>query len=154
MTSPVKRCKDCVAEGVTTQRILATKKNGELEPGPRCVTHHRKRRREQRTTAHSRHVSSTYDITEEEYWAIYKAQGECCFICRKAKGLRKLLAVDHNHETGAVRGLLCVTCNRVVIGRYDQEALARAIIYLQREPAQEVLQRLRSESDETSTNGE
>lgn len=42
-------------------------------------------------------------------------QGHCCAICREA-GRR--LVVDHDHETGAVRGLLCVPCNSA-LGRYE-----------------------------------
>jgi len=34
----VGRCVDCVTEGITTERKLAIKRDGTLEPGPRCVT--------------------------------------------------------------------------------------------------------------------
>jgi len=60
-----------------------------------------------------------YNVSQEEYWAMYKAQNGCCAICNqketnKVKGTLKHLAVDHNHETGKVRALLCSNCNRAI----------------------------------------
>lgn len=84
---------------------------------------------------------ATYGITAEEYWAIYEHQGGCCYICQRATGVRKRLSVDHCHETGRVRGLLCTGCNRNVLGhlRNCVMALARAIIYLLFPPAVDVI---------------
>ncbi len=88
-------------------------------------------------------VQNTYGITEAEYEAILFAQGGVCAICGRAKGISKALAVDHDHKLGsgreAVRGLLCTTCNHVVIGRYGPEALQRAIDYLKAPPGRAVL---------------
>lgn len=57
-----------------------------------------------------------YGITLEQYNQILEAQGGVCAGCggverRAATGN---LAVDHNHETGEVRGLLCSNCNRAL----------------------------------------
>ena len=65
-----------------------------------------------------------YGITPEIHQAIYKDQGGKCYFCdveRSSRGKRGL-AVDHDKETGFVRGLLCRPCNanwlpRVVAGR-------------------------------------
>ncbi len=47
------------------------------------------------------------------YDAMLAAQGGKCAICRQAPSDRyKKLTVDHDHSTGAVRGLLCQTCNK------------------------------------------
>lgn len=55
----------------------------------------------------------TFGITLSEYNAVLKHQGNRCAICRNPpKGVR--LAVDHDHLTGAVRGLLCMLCNRAL----------------------------------------
>lgn len=133
-----KPCKDCIAEGITTDRPAP-------HPGPRCVTHHRARRKAVRSQAHGRTVSQ-YGITAEEYQALKAAQGGACFICGKAKGISKNLAVDHDHELGfgrhSVRCLACTTCNRVVLGRYDVAALQRAIEVLTDPPAQKFLREL------------
>ncbi|AXN53523.1 endonuclease VII [Gordonia phage Ronaldo] len=67
------------------------------------------------------------------------AQGGKCAICQRAIGKRRKLAVDHDHDTGEVRGILCQPCNFTVLGRYDKEALQRAIDYLENPPARKVL---------------
>jgi len=103
----VKPCVDCTAEGVTTQRKTP-------HPGPRCVTHHRAKRADRRDAAWEQRILATYGITAEEYWRIYELQGGCCYICQRATGVRKRLSVDHCHETGLVRGLLCTLCERGV----------------------------------------
>jgi hypothetical protein len=83
----------------------------------------------------------TYGITADEYWAIYRYQLKTCAICQRATGVKKRLSVDHCHETGVVRGLLCSTCNSRVLGhlRDDVSALERAIDYLQEPPAVRVI---------------
>lgn len=123
------------------------------KPGPRCATHQRERRRRLAAKKHGEWILRTYGITSGEYWAIYRAQGGCCYICRRAKGKNedgqgrgKMLSVDHDHKTGAVRGLLCGPCNKDVLGhlRDSVEALMRAVTYLQHPPAVPVLTQLRN----------
>ncbi len=70
------------------------------------------------------------------YAAMLRAQGGVCAVCRqpeRAKRNRKAkaLAVDHDHDTGAVRGLLCSRCN-IAIGLLDdsQARLIDAARYL------------------------
>lgn len=104
-------------------------------PGPRCATCHRQRKAETKQAAHARRINNTYGITAEEYQIILDYQGGVCAICQHAKGIRRKLAVDHDHATGLVRGALCNTCNRVVIGRYNRQSLTRAIEYLDNPPA-------------------
>lgn len=136
----VRRCKECPPG---TRRKAP-------HPGPRCATHHRAVRRGRRAYNHGVHVQDTYSISSEQYWAIYEYQGGRCFICRRATGERRKLAVDHDHACcpgptscgRCVRGLLCRSCNRSVLGhlRDDPEALQRAIDYLNDPPARKVLQ--------------
>lgn len=123
-------CKDCKSEGIKTRRKAP-------HPGPRCATHHRRVREKRRRASHAGHVTKTYGITAEEYDAIYRAQGGKCYICQRATGARRRLAVDHDHGTGYVRGLLCKTCNYRVLGhlRDDTEAFQRAIEYINNPPA-------------------
>lgn len=64
-----------------------------------------------------------YGITEAEYQTLYAAQGGLCAICRGPQPHGVRLAVDHDHATGAVRGLLCNTCNQVV-GYVEKRAAA------------------------------
>jgi hypothetical protein len=56
-----------------------------------------------------------YGIDEQGYNEMFKAQEGCCAICKKHQTeFKKKLAVDHCHETGEVRGLLCTSCNQAL----------------------------------------
>ncbi len=74
-----------------------------------------------------------YGITAEQYDAMLAAQGGRCALCGRKPG-RARLALDHDHRNGAVRSLLCSTCNREVVGNLDRhpELLPRAIEFLTR----------------------
>jgi hypothetical protein len=64
-----------------------------------------------------------------------KDQGGCCAICgTDTPGTSGIFAVDHDHKTGKVRGLLCRSCN-VGIGNLgdDPKRLKEAIRYLTRQ---------------------
>jgi hypothetical protein len=66
-----------------------------------------------------------YGLSLDKYNEMVSKQYGCCAICvRPQSKLRKPLCVDHNHVTGAVRGLLCHTCNRVLGMLQDDPKLA------------------------------
>jgi hypothetical protein len=76
-----------------------------------------------------------YGISLEEYNALAEAQGHKCAICGASDAQstisKKHFFVDHCHETGKVRGLLCNHCNRGLGAFKDNtEFLAKAIAYL------------------------
>ncbi|MFX0614056.1 endonuclease VII domain-containing protein [Escherichia coli] len=77
------------------------------------------------------YYKSRFGITLECYRNMLKAQNEVCAICGKVNGCGKALAVDHDHETGKVRALLCANCN-VGIGllKDDPNVLKKAYEYL------------------------
>lgn len=129
-----RECKDCLEEGITTGRPAP-------HPGPRCSSHHREVTQQRRDAAWAKRLIATYGITAEEYWAIYEAQGGKCYICRRATGKVRKLAVDHSHETGEVRGLLDKMCNRNILGhsRDEIEFFERAAEYLRNPPARAVV---------------
>lgn len=54
-----------------------------------------------------------YGLTEDQYTFMWAAQGGVCVICLTETG-KKGLVVDHDHETGAVRALLCANCNGAI----------------------------------------
>ena len=54
---------------------------------------------------------SQYGITVEQYKDMLEEQSGVCAVCSNTCSSKKSLAVDHNHETGRVRGLLCLRCN-------------------------------------------
>lgn len=80
-----------------------------------------------------RSLSFHYDITMEAYDSINKIQGGLCAICRTRRITAKSsrLFVDHDHEKGHVRGLLCHYCN-AGLGYFNEriDVLKRAISYL------------------------
>ena len=60
-------------------------------------------------------LKKLYGITIEEYNRLLKEQDECCAICGKHQlDFEKHLVVDHDHNTGEVRGLLCNNCNLMI----------------------------------------
>lgn len=61
-----------------------------------------------------------YGITVEEYDQMVENQNGVCAICEKPCASGRRLAVDHDHVTGKVRGLLCGACNRI-IGHLDNK---------------------------------
>src|SRR5665213_3048143 len=64
---------------------------------------------------HGRMIFKAHGITEEQYQELLAFQGGRCAICGNKPG-KKRLAVDHNHKTGEVRGLLCKYCNYRILG--------------------------------------
>jgi hypothetical protein len=78
-----------------------------------------------------RYYQRTYGIGLDEYGERYLRQQGKCAICCKRPTVAEPLAVDHDHETGAVRGLLCRSCN-VGLGCFTDNVahMGRAIAYL------------------------
>lgn len=81
--------------------------------------------------ARKSNLKSKYGMTLEDYSRMFDRQGGLCAICLKPEKQSKLLAVDHNHKNGKVRGLLCSVCN-TAIGKLedDPKRLQRAIDYI------------------------
>lgn len=124
-----KPCKDC---GSVTRKVTA--------PGPRCATCHRTRKAEVKKATHEAYVLKTYGLRAGEYDELLEAQGGACFICQRATGKTKRLAVDHDHKSGLVRGILCGPCNSVLAHIRDDKAIAgRIVSYLWYPPALKVL---------------
>lgn len=81
-----------------------------------------------------RSLQARYGITVEQYEAMRLAQNNRCAICGSipsGRGPQGNLHVDHDHETGQVRGLLCGRCN-TGLGqfRHDSRFLQKAAEYL------------------------
>lgn len=85
-----------------------------------------------RAAAHRSKVKGTYGLADGEYEAMLARQYGRCAICN-LRPRSKRLAVDHDHRTGRVRGLLCGSCNRRLLGAAhdDPAILRRALAYLE-----------------------
>ena len=82
-------------------------------------------------------IKHTYNITPEQYEDMLAAQNGGCKLCGRKQGenvgsnKNGKLHVDHCHDTGTVRGLLCMTCNtKLGAFEHDSEWLLRALDYL------------------------
>lgn len=67
-----------------------------------------------------------YNLTREEYLKMVDDCGGICIICNK----NNASVVDHDHETGEVRGVICNRCNLSLSLIEDKESLERALKYL------------------------
>ena len=68
-------------------------------------------------------------VTPDEYARMLAAQDGHCALCPNTPKTRRL-SVDHDHRTGAVRGLLCYRCNRALPHYLPAEWFARAAEYV------------------------
>lgn len=85
------------------------------------------------TAQNRRHA---YGLEPEDYDRMMTEQEGICAICRT----RRPTDVDHDHDTGEVRGLLCKHCNRGLGGfQDDPDVLQRAINYLTKSNNQVIL---------------
>jgi hypothetical protein len=77
-----------------------------------------------------------YGITLAEYDELFKAQGGVCAICKEDETTKRMkkgegrerLAVDHCHDTGRIRGLLCFKCNTAIGALGDTEQSAQRVV--------------------------
>jgi hypothetical protein len=106
--------------------------------------------RRRREAARKANLKARHHMTPEQYESILAFQGGACYICQRAKGKTRALAVDHDHALARARcehphnesceqcwrGLLCGKCNDMLGHARDDIALfVRAIRYLQAPPA-------------------
>lgn len=102
-----------------------------------CLVCQREMNRERRCYWKS-NIEYRYGMNNEAYAAMLRAQNGKCLICGADELDKRTkhpysLAVDHDHVTGEIRGLLCRACNRGLGFFQDSPALlARAIEYLNR----------------------
>lgn len=59
-----------------------------------------------------------YGITPEQYDTLLRSQNNTCAACQKPPPVGKPLLVDHCHDSGRVRALLCLPCN-TALGGYE-----------------------------------
>jgi hypothetical protein len=130
-------CKDCES---TTRKLTP--------PGPRCATCHRLEKQARRARQHARMALKVYSLPPGTYDTLKAAQNGTCALCQRARGVKRNLAIDHDHSCcpgktscgACVRGLLCGPCNDVLAtARDDPQYFARAIMYLNSPPARRVL---------------
>jgi len=77
-------------------------------------------------TGRKAHLKYCFDITIEEYDRVLEEQSSVCAICGGLNNDGRRLFIDHDHDTGKIRGLLCNQCN-TWLGRYDNKAYLSSV---------------------------
>ena len=147
----MKVCAHCrLAKPLSEYYITKKKlKSGKIKEHPRYICkvcdRKAKRARDKRTPDQraNTHLLNKYGITLEQKLQMIRDQGCKCQMCpvpitpeEHSKG-----HVDHCHETGFVRGILCSNCNRGIGHlKHDVSILISAIQYLVRAKRQELIQ--------------
>jgi hypothetical protein len=124
-------CIDCLASDPTSTN-KPVRKIVMLSTPNRCATHQREVTTRRRKQSRARTAERTYGISPEDNHELFLYQNGRCWLCQKATGATKSLAVDHDHQTDEVRGRLCGPCNQF-IGKLgdDPEKAANLLRYLQ-----------------------
>lgn len=132
-------CKACTAErrkawyAANREREIARVKVWQQANPDRVNASQRRRRQTPERKAQQRayYLGRKYGITLEEYETLLEDQGGVCAICRRPPREDISLHVDHDHVTGARRGLLCFRCNNSLGDLEDDPDLLRtAAAYL------------------------
>lgn len=115
-------CRACYREKDRSRAVDPVKK---AESDRRHYIKHHGDIRQQQVDSRLR---SRYGITKDDFDLMVEQQQGLCLICEKPP--TSTFHVDHDHESGQVRGLLCASCN-VKLGILEQyEWCQRAYIYL------------------------
>lgn len=89
---------------------------------------------DKKTQNRARQLRVLYGLTLDGFDALVESQSGCCAICENTLRIGGVAGahVDHDHETGVVRGILCANCNHG-LGKFgdDPASLRRAADYLE-----------------------
>lgn len=122
----VSACKDCCSKRNKENRMKNIDKTREKDreryqkTKDKRVDYAREYRKNNKDKTRDINLKSKYGITQEDYDNMKQKQNNCCVICGEHEdNLKRVLCVDHCHNTGVVRGLLCDTCNKF-LGFYEK----------------------------------
>lgn len=127
------------ASGTQKNKEHARKYAREFQAQPERAERRRKYNRERyynltvQERQRNNHLIRNFGITLDEYNEMLAAQGNACAVCKTTCKSGRQLAVDDCHETGRVRGLLCMNCNRGLgwLGEDADRLIAAAAYVLQ-----------------------
>jgi hypothetical protein len=135
--NPDAQIADCSVCG--PQVPIRVRYRGTLTPRCECRLRQRERDAERRSGGYrwpeshasrrARKIRKKYNMSIADYDRMFAEQAGKCGICREE--CEQQLGVDHDHTSGAVRGLLCNRCNMAIGLMFDQAEIAeRAAVYL------------------------
>jgi Recombination endonuclease VII len=100
----------------------------------RYLDYARRYRLENETYDRDLYLKRTFGIGADDYERLLEAQGGKCAICETPPRAAQKLHVDHDHESGRIRGLLCMRCNNALgLLREDADVLGSAMGYVFRQ---------------------
>ena len=130
-----KRCSKCGVEKLLTDfsinRHMRSGRSSQCKVCCRDYARHLRATGRVQESDRRRSLKKLYGITLEEWEQMYDEQLGRCAVCFIPLAECKIIATDHDHKTGAVRGLLCSKCN-LILGQWndDPEIFRRAAQYL------------------------
>lgn len=128
------RCKTCINEYGKANYVkhYERKKKYFLENSEKIKEQNKRKWINNREKLVDSSLKSIYGITLEQYNKMLVQQNNACAICHKpSQNQKRRLHVDHDHITGKVRGLLCVSCNQGLgMFKDDPDRIRKAIQYL------------------------
>lgn len=145
-----KTCKTCHKEFLATTEFFHPAQTGRYGLKAHCKSCYRKHNSQQvklhqkeRTAyqnkwyhknqehIYNKNILRVYGLTREQYNTMALAQNGVCAICGETDKGGKKLNIDHDHNTGQVRGLLCYKCNSG-LGSFEDNPrlLNKAVCYL------------------------
>lgn len=150
---PTKVCNDCGIEKPHSEFYKANTKLGIRKECKKCSNvrasvwnkANKEKRRAAMETFHAAnpnkardyYLRANYGLTHEEYEDLLIGQCGVCALCGKPP-IGKRLAVDHDHNTGEIRGLLCLNCNKYKLGQLTLEDVSAIKKYLENPPIRQM----------------
>jgi Recombination endonuclease VII. len=144
-----KRCKKCNEIKLLSEFYeRRPSKDGYAYRCKKCLTEYGKERYRENSESYKKRQNNYYaknkkqirqkarehlfKISEEEYSILYQLQkGECAICGVKESEMQFNLAIDHNHKTGEIRGLLCRHCNSGIgFLKENIDIFKKAILYI------------------------
>jgi hypothetical protein len=133
----LKNCAKCREVLALSDFYPSAKNLGGLTPNcKKCICAYRRERyanSDGLSEMRKHHLKRTYGLSAARYERMLTRQGGVCAICGHGEkcirnGKAQSLAVDHDHETGKVRGLLCSKCNQGLGHIEDDISRVKSII--------------------------
>lgn len=125
------KCVKCASEKESTLFAkCSAKKNGLQSYCRECATATRYKSPRYRNTLEQERtiqMKYRYGVTKEQFDSIWEKQnGKCCICCAELSFKLRGYAIDHNHDTKTVRGILCNQCNTSLGGFKDSPDIVLA----------------------------
>lgn len=127
-----KRCNRCKLEKGSTEFFKNKRHSSGLTSWCKVCYKEKKATPQDKEVTWAYYLKRTYGLKLEDYNSLLEAQDFRCKICSTHQNqFRNRLHVDHDHNTGQIRGILCVECN-TGLGKFkdNPELLQLAIDYL------------------------